>query len=78
LRRAEPGGPRIGFTAPKALGNSVARNRLKRRFREAVRLRLDGLEPQWDVVINPRRAGMAAPFEALTREVERLFLRCKA
>ncbi|MGE5646350.1 MAG: ribonuclease P protein component [Acidobacteriota bacterium] len=78
LRRAEPGGSRIGFTTPRALGNSVTRNRIKRRFREAVRLRLDGLEPQWDIVINPRRAGTAAPFEALTREIERLFSRCKA
>jgi ribonuclease P protein component len=77
LRRTEPEGPRIGFTVPKALGNSVVRNRLRRRTREAVRLHLDQLEPQWDIVINPRRAGLSAPFEALSHEVERLFSRCK-
>jgi ribonuclease P protein component len=61
---------------PKALGNSVVRNRLRRRTREAVRLHLHQLEP-WDIVINPRRAGLTAPFEALSREVERLFSLCK-
>src|SRR5947209_18105334 len=33
------GGPRIGFTLPRALGGSVVRNRIKRRVREAVRQR---------------------------------------
>ena len=78
LRRAEPGCPRIGFTLPKAVGKSVQRNRLRRRFREAVRLHLHELESRWDIVINPRRAALSAPFEALSREIERLFSRCKA
>jgi ribonuclease P protein component len=77
LRRTEPGSPRIGFTLPKAVGKSVQRNRLRRRFREAVRQHLHRLESQWDIVINPRRAGLKAPFEALSREIERLFSRCK-
>jgi ribonuclease P protein component len=78
LRRAESGESRIGFTVPRAIGNAVRRNRLKRRMREAVRLQLHRLEPQWDIVINPRRAGLTAPFEELSREVARLFSRCKA
>ena len=77
LRRATPEGSRIGFTVPRALGGSVVRNRLKRRIREAVRLQLHSLEPQWEIVINPRGAALAAPAANLEREVLRLFSRCK-
>ena len=69
-------GPKIGFTAPRALGRAVVRNRIKRRVREAVRLRLDRLSPQWEIVFNPRRQAMDSSFSELTREVEKLFLRC--
>ena len=54
----------------------MVRNRIKRRFREAVRLQLDRLSPQWSIVINPRRKAFDAPIAELLREVERLFLRC--
>jgi ribonuclease P protein component len=62
---------------PRALGGAVTRNRLKRRLREAVRLQLSSLGPEWDIVFNPRRAGLVAPPADLAREVDRLFKRCK-
>ncbi len=77
LRRPEPGGPRIGFTVPRAVGKAVVRNRLKRRLREAVRLRVHQFHAPWDIVINPRRTGLTAPFEVLCGELERVFSRCK-
>ena len=61
---------------PRAIGKAVVRNRIKRRFREAVRFALDRLNPQWSIVINPRRKAFDAPLAELQREVERLFLRC--
>ncbi len=76
VREAEPNGPKIGFTAPRALGNAVVRNRIRRRMREAVRHSLDRLSPQWSIVINPRRKSLNAPMPELQREVEKLFLRC--
>src|SRR5271168_1642852 len=32
-------GPRLGFTVPRAFGKAVLRNRVKRRMREALRIR---------------------------------------
>jgi len=69
---------RVGLTAPKTLGKSVVRNRLKRRMREAVRLSLWRLAPGWAVVFNPRRGVLHAPIEDLTREVGRVFSQCGA
>jgi len=77
LRVPEGGGPRVGFTAPRALGGAVVRNRIKRRVREAVRRHLHQLGPQWHIVINPRRKALSVAFAELTREVDRLFQRCK-
>jgi ribonuclease P protein component len=76
LREPAAGGPRIGFTVPRAVGKAVVRNRIRRRVREAVRLCLDRLSPQWSIVINPRRKALDAPTPEIRREVERLFLRC--
>jgi ribonuclease P protein component len=76
VRETEPDGPHIGFTTPRALGKAVVRNRIRRRVREAVRLYLDRLNPQWSIVINPRRKALDASTQDLQREVERLFLSC--
>lgn len=71
-------GPKIGFTVPRAVGKAVVRNRIKRRLREAVRLQLEELNPQCEIVINPRRRALDAPFPDIQREVGKLFLRCGA
>ncbi len=76
LLRDDATGARIGFTTPRALGCAVVRNRLRRRFREAVRERLGQLNPQWSIVINPRRAALQCSFAAIEKEIERLFSRC--
>jgi ribonuclease P protein component len=69
----EPKGPRIGFTVGKAMGGAVARNRIKRRLREAVRL--NGLRENLavDVVINPKRSVLRMEFAELESEVAKAF-----
>ena len=82
LKRAGPetepaeDGPKVGFTVTKSLGKAVVRNRMKRRLREAVRLNLAGLPPSWMIVLNGRKGLLDADFNAIEREVVRLFGRC--
>jgi ribonuclease P protein component len=66
----------VGFTTPKALGNAVTRNRIRRRVREAARLELASLSTGWSIVFNPRRKVLDCIFTDLRREVKRLFIRC--
>jgi ribonuclease P protein component len=77
LRVERSNGPRLGFTLPRAFGKAVVRNRAKRRLREALRVRLPEVAPEWDIVINPRRPAIAAPVEELRREVDRLVAQCR-
>lgn len=64
---------RIGFTTPRALGKAVARNRIKRRIREQVRLRLlTDLDPRWWLVFNPRRLALDAPVTDISAAIDKL------
>jgi ribonuclease P protein component len=50
--RGESTGVRVGFTCSKKVGNAVARNRARRRLREAARLELPSLARDgWDYVL---------------------------
>jgi len=50
-REDEPGEPRLGLAVPRALGNAVARNRIKRQLREAWGARLTGVPRGRDYVL---------------------------
>jgi ribonuclease P protein component len=67
---------RLGLTVPRAIGGSVDRNRIKRRLREAFRLHRSKLNPEWDIVINPRRTALAAPFADLERALGKVIEHC--
>jgi ribonuclease P protein component len=71
--RQEVGGARVGFTVGRVLGGSVQRNRIKRRLREAVRLRRSALKGAVDVVINPKKSVLTAEFSVVVEEVSRAF-----
>ena len=73
VRACPTEGPRVGLTVPKALGNAVVRNRIKRRMREAVRHALPLLNAPVDVVLHPRRVVLDLEFAQLEREVANLF-----
>jgi len=67
------GGARVGFTVGRVLGGAVQRNRIKRRLREAVRLRRSALQGAGavDVVINPKKSVLTLEFQVVLEEVGR-------
>ena len=60
---------RVAVVAGRAVGNAVRRNRAKRRLRAAAR---QARLPVVDLVIDARRAAVDAPFDRLSRDLERL------
>jgi ribonuclease P protein component len=72
LNRREDGPVRVGFTVSKKVGNSVERNRVRRRLREVVRLAPpDRMRLGHDYVLIGRRAALELPFDRLIEDFER-------
>jgi ribonuclease P protein component len=62
--------PRAGFVVPRAVGNAVARNTVRRRLRHLLRERLAGFPPATTVVVRalPGAAGRTYPELAVDLE----------
>lgn len=62
---------RVGFTVTKKHGNSVERNRMRRRLKEAVRLHAGfAMQPGHDYVVVARRDVLKASFKELAAELK--------
>lgn len=74
----ESSGLRIGFVTSKKLGGAVARNRIKRRLREAVRLMLPKLTSlPYDLIFVGRSRAKAADWEEICGAILELSRRAK-
>lgn len=64
---------RIGLTVTKKMGNAAARNRIKRRLREAVRHAKPPMRDYHDYVIISRSSALDCPFEKLLADMQFAF-----
>ena len=62
----------VGITAGKRFGGAVARNRAKRRLREAFRRLESRLLDHGDLVLVARPPVLTAPFDSIVSEMETL------
>ncbi|MDR3690221.1 MAG: ribonuclease P protein component [Fimbriimonas sp.] len=70
---ASPGTGLIGFAVSKKVGSRPRRNKLKRRFREAVFDLREDLDRRFDFVLMVNVEAVEAPYERVRTEVRALF-----
>ena len=73
LWRVSDGPRRAGFTVGRQVSGSVARNRARRRLREAYRAARDVARPDVDLVVIARRAALTADLRILIDEMRSAF-----
>jgi len=66
---------RVAFVTSKKVGNAVARNRVRRWLREAIRRRLWHVAPGWDMIISARPGAAERKYATLDAEVAELLAR---
>ena len=57
----------------RKLGNAVERNRIKRLYKEAIRLSYQNLDSDYQIAIIPKSGSKRASFEQINAEINRLF-----
>ncbi len=66
---------RFGFSVSTRIGKAVLRNQIKRRLREATRLRMGTIQPGWDVVFIARQPINCVDYHQMDAACARLLRR---
>lgn len=69
------GGVRVGFSVSKKVGNSVIRNRARRRMKEAYRTILPELSGNYSLVFVARESIARAEFKEICAQMRKLMQR---
>jgi ribonuclease P protein component len=81
-REEDPGEPRLGLAVPRATGNAVVRNRIKRQLRDLWRARLERIPTGRDYVLIAKpglsEAVAANGFEWLGERVDEVLAKAAA
>lgn len=67
--KSKTGMVKVGFSVSKKIGNSVQRNRIKRRLREAFRPLIPEITPGYDIIFIAREAVTEAEFASIGRSM---------
>jgi len=66
---------RFGFSVSNRVGGAVERNRIKRRLREAIRLRMAEIQLGWDIVFIAKKSIRSANYQQMDAACARLLRR---
>jgi ribonuclease P protein component len=70
--------PRVGITVSSRVGTAVVRNKVRRRLREALRLRFGQLTPGFDLLVIARSKSAGASWPELNAALDRVLARAGA
>lgn len=73
--KSKTGMVKVGFSVSKRIGNSVTRNRIKRRLREAFRPFIPEIKPGYDIIFIARDAVKEAEFGHISATMQNLLTR---